>query len=175
MIGSIRVLDEIHTSYNRAHVVKIIESIIDAEGPVHRDRLAKLVAGAFSLGKVNEARRTAIQRVVPAEYARPTDPEFYWPAGVDPLSWRTVRTSPRGEGRPISEISLVEIGNAMAVVAEQSGGSGVDDLKRDALKMLGLIKMMFATSARLDEALARALSAGFLKEQSRGIIVASRV
>lgn len=175
VIGSISVLDEIHASYNRSHVVKIAESIIDAEGPVHRDRLAKLVAGAFSLGKVNEARRRAIQRVVPADYQRPTDPDFYWPPGADPLMWRTVRTSPRGDGRPINEISLIEIGNAMAVSAEQSGGSGVDDLKREALNLLGLIKMMPATSARLDEALARALSAGILRTQPTGIVVASGI
>lgn len=31
VIGSISVLDEIHTNYNRAHVVKIVESIIGAE------------------------------------------------------------------------------------------------------------------------------------------------
>jgi hypothetical protein len=175
VIGSISVLDEIHASYNRSHVVKVVESVIESEGPVHRDRLAKLVAGAFSLGKVNEARRRAIQRVVPGEYQHPTDPVFYWPTGADPLTWRTVRTSPKGEGRPIGEISLVEIGNAMVVVAEQSGGSGVDDLKREALNMLGLIKMMPATNARLDEALARALSTGILKTQPTGIVVASRV
>ncbi|MGE2736075.1 DUF3320 domain-containing protein [Mycolicibacterium vaccae] len=175
VIGNISVLDEIHTSYNRSHVVKIIESIIEAEGPVHRDRLAKLVAGAFSLGKVSEARRTAIQRVVPAQYERPADPDFYWPAGVDPLTWRTVRTSPKGEGRPIGEISLVEIGNAMTVVAEQSGGSDAEDLKRRAANLLGITRIGSAVAARLDEALARALAAGVITMQPSGIVVASRV
>jgi hypothetical protein len=171
VIGSISVLDEIHTSYNRAHVVKIVESIIDAEGPVHRDRLAKLVAGAFSLGKVSEARRTAIQRVVPAEYTRGDDREFYWPTGVEPALWRTVRTAKRGEGRPLGEVSLVEIGNAMRVVAEQAGGSGVDDLKRDALALFGGIRVTKDIGARLDEALERALAIGALKQLPSRIVV----
>jgi Protein of unknown function (DUF4011)/Swt1-like HEPN/AAA domain/REase_MTES_1575/Protein of unknown function (DUF3320) len=171
VIGSISVLDEIHTRNNRAHVVKIVESIIDAEGPVHRDRLAKLVAGAFSLGKVSEARRTAIQRVVPTEYVRGDDRDFYWPMGVEPASWRTVRTAKRGESRPLGEISLVEIGNAMRVVAEQAGGSAVDDLKRDALALFGGIRITKDIGARLDEALERALAVGTLKRLPSGIIV----
>jgi hypothetical protein len=171
VIGSISVLDEIHTSYNRSHVAKIAESIIESEGPVHRDRLAKLVAGAFSLGKVNESRRTAIQRVVPTEYLRGDDREFYWPNGANPASWRTVRTSKRGEGRPLSEISLVEIGNAMVVVAEQAGGSGVEDLKREALALFGGIRITKDIGARLDEALERALAVGALKQLPSGIVV----
>ncbi|GAA2531712.1 DUF3320 domain-containing protein [Mycolicibacterium diernhoferi] len=171
VIGSISVLDEIHTSYNRAHVVKIVESIIDAEGPVHRDRLAKLVAGAFSLGKVSESRKRAIQQVVPAEYSRADDREFYWPNGVHPGTWRTVRTSNRGEGRPIGEISLVEIGNAMRVAAEQTGGSAVDDLKREAMNLLGMTRMGSAVTLRLDQALERALAVGVLRQQPSGIFV----
>ncbi|MCC9186221.1 hypothetical protein MMAG44476_34741 [Mycolicibacterium mageritense DSM 44476 = CIP 104973] len=171
VVGDIRVLDEIHSAYNESQVVKVVESIIEAEGPVHRDRLAKLVAGAFSLGKVAEARRVAIQRVVPLRYLRANDPDFYWPSGVDPISWRTVRTSKKGEGRPLGEISLVEIGNAMAVVAEQSGGIAVEDLKRDALAMFGGSRRTAAVGARLAEALDRALVMGTLKQLPSGIVV----
>lgn len=171
VIGSISVLDEIHTSYNRSHVVKIAESVIDSEGPVHRDRLAKLVAGAFGLGKVSESRKRAIQQVVPAEYSRADDREFYWPNGMNPGTWRVVRTSNRGEGRPIGEISLVEIGNAMRVAAEQAGGSAVDDLKREAMNLLGMTRMGSAVTLRLDQALERALAVGVLKQQPSGIVV----
>lgn len=171
VIGSISVLDEIHTSYNRSHVVKIAESVIDSEGPVHRDRLAKLVAGAFGLGKVSESRKRAIQQVVPSEYSRADDREFYWPNAVSPGAWRTVRTSNRGEGRPIGEISLVEIGNAMRVAAEQAGGSAVDDLKREAMNLLGMTRMGSAVTLRLDQALERALAVGVLKQQPSGIFV----
>ena len=173
VIGSVSVLDEIHTRNNRAHMVKIVESIINAEGPVHR--LTILVAGAFSLGKVSEARRTAIQRVVPAEYVRGDDRDFYWPIGVAPASWRTVRTSKRGEGRPLGEVSLVEIGNAMCVVAEHAGGIAVDDLKRDALAMFGGIRITKDVGARLDEALERALAIGVLQQSPSGIVTIGSV
>ncbi len=173
VVGDVSVLDSIRSAYNKSKVLKIVESVIESEGPVHRDRLAKLVAGAFSLGKVNDARRGDIQRVVPAEYLRAGDREFYWPTGVDPVSWRTVRISPKGEGRPLGEVSLIEIGNAMAVVAEQSGGIALEDLKRDALGLFGGIRITQAIGARLDEALDRALSVGLLKQLPSGIVVAS--
>lgn len=171
VVGDIRVLDEIHSAYNKSKVTKVIESIIEAEGPIHRDRLAKLVAGAFGLGKVAEARRAGIRRVVPADYLRANDPDFYWPIGVDPITWRTVRTSKKGEGRPLGEVSLVEIGNAMAVVAEQSGGIAVEDLKRDALALFGGVRITRDVGARLAEALDRALVIRTLKQLPSGIVV----
>lgn len=171
VIGSVSVLDEIHTSYNRSHVTKIVESIIDAEGPVHRDRVGKLVAGAFGLGRVNEGRLRSIRQVVPADYLRGDDREFYWPNGMDPATWRTVRTSKRGEGRPLGEVSLVEIGNAMRVVAEKTGGSGVDDLEREALALFGGIRVTKDIGARLDEALERALAVGVLMQLPSRIVV----
>ncbi|WBP95945.1 DUF3320 domain-containing protein [Mycolicibacterium neoaurum] len=171
VIGSVSVLNEIHTSYNRSHVVKIIESIIDAEGPVHRDRLGKLVAGAFGLGRVSEGRLRSIQQVVPSNYLRGDDREFYWPNGMGPATWRNVRTSKRGEGRALGEVSLVEIGNAMRVVAEKTGGSGVDDLKREALALFGGIRVTKDIGARLDEALERALTVGVLTQLPSRIVV----
>lgn len=171
VVGDISVLDDIHTPYSKSKVRKVVESIIEAEGPVHRDRLAKLVAGAFSLGKVAESRRVAIQRVVPSEYVQENDRDFYWPIGIDPTTWRTARTSNKGEGRPPAEISLVEIGNAMAIVAEQSGGISEDDLKRDALALFGGSRVTQAIGARLSDALDRALTMGTLKKLPSGIVV----
>ncbi len=119
----VSVLDEIHTSYNRSHVVKIVESIIEAEAPVHKDRLSRLVGGEFGLSRFSEDRKRAIQRVVPQEFTPVDDIDFYWPTGVEPQTWRNVRVPESGESRPIDEVSLNELGNAMVVVAEQSGGA----------------------------------------------------
>jgi Protein of unknown function (DUF4011)/Swt1-like HEPN/AAA domain/REase_MTES_1575/Protein of unknown function (DUF3320) len=175
VVGDISVLDAIGSAYNKSQLLKIAESIIDSEAPVHRDRLAKLVASAFSLGKVNESRRLAIQRILPVEYMRTDDREFYWPKGIDPATWRVVRSSTKGEGRPIGEVSLVEIGNAMSIVAEQSGGIAVDDLKRDALAMFGGVRITKDVGSRLDEALERALAIGTLRRLPSGIVITGSV
>jgi hypothetical protein len=39
-----------------------LSDAVAAEGPIHVDRLTKLVAGAFGLSRVVESRRTAILR-----------------------------------------------------------------------------------------------------------------
>lgn len=167
--GDVSTLDQLPGQWARNVVRTVVESVIEAEGPIHRDRLARLVAGAFGLSRVSEDRRRAIQRVVPPDYSRADDKEFYWPAGAQPATWRTVRRPRAEHSRPLEEVSLVEIGNAMAVVAEGAGGISREELKREALVMLGGRRMTPAISARLDEAVKRALSAKLLREGGAGL------
>lgn len=51
----------------------------------------------------------------------------------------------------------------MIVVAELGGGIEAEELKREALALLGGRRMTQAISARLDEALHRAVQSGLLK------------
>lgn len=163
MAGDVSVLDEIAMQHAKQMVRNVIESVIAAEGPVHPDRLAKLVAGAFGLNRVAESRRKAIRQLVPVDYRRRSDPEgFYWPAGIDPESWREVRCPADGESRPIDEVSLIEIGNAMLVVAEQTGGIDAEELKREALGLFGGKRMTAGIEARLGKAMERAMGMGML-------------
>ncbi|WP_234787432.1 DUF3320 domain-containing protein [Mycolicibacter sinensis] len=163
VVGDISVLDEIAMQRAKQKVRIVIESVINAEGPIHPDRLAKLVAGAFGLNRVAGSRRKAIRQLAPADYYRRYDLEgFYWPAGVVPETWRVVRCPAEGESRPIDEVSLIEIGNAMLVIAEQTGGIGAEDLKREALGLFGGKRMTAGIEARLGEALEGAVANGLL-------------
>src|SRR5690606_26047215 len=135
--GDVETLDRSREGWASTRIKAVIAEVIDAEGPIHQDRLARLVAKAFGLSRVNDDRRRSIQRLVPAEYRRKTGEKFYWPKDIDPAAWRVVRQPEGGASRPLEEISLIEIGNAMLVVAEQSGGIGSDELLREALNLLG--------------------------------------
>ncbi|MDV3130186.1 DUF3320 domain-containing protein [Mycobacterium sp. 21AC1] len=172
VVGDKTVLDELGGSWAADQVVRVIREVIEAEAPIHRDRLAKLVAGSFGLGRVNDERRRAIQRLVPAEYRRKDD-EFYWPADVDHQEWRLVRQPKSGVGRALDEVSLQEIGNAMAIVAEQTGGIGSEELKREALALFGGRRITQAIGARLEAALQRAMDTGALKLSAAGLVVTS--
>ena len=169
-VGTVDVLDEIHSTWAQERVRAVAKEVIDAEAPIHRDRLARLVANAFGLGRVNEGRRLAIQRLVPAEHRREQETEFYWPVGVDPRSWRTVRVPRDGDARVLEEVSLIEIGNAMLVVAEQTGGIDREELKRKALSMFGGRRMTQAIGSRLDDALNAALALGLLRLSEAGLV-----
>lgn len=168
--GDKSVLDELWYEASQARVISVIRAIIEAEAPIQADRLAKLVAGCFGLGRVNEDRRRSILQLVPREYGRSNGERFYWPAGVDPETWRIVRRPPEGSNRPLDEVSLAEIGNAMVVVTEQAGGIAPDELKRDALNMFGGKRITVTIGSRLDEALQRSLDRGFLRRTATGVL-----
>ena len=102
-----------------------------------------------------------------AELAR----DFYWPIGVEPANWRIVRRPAEGVSRQLDHVSLIEIGNAMIVVAEQTGGIEPEDLKREALNLLGSRRVTPAVGARLGHALGAALKRGVLRQNGSGLIV----
>jgi hypothetical protein len=109
---------------------------------------------------------------VPTDYLRADDPDFYWPPDVFPESWRLVRVPQPGVSRALDGVSLVEIGNAMVVVAEQTGGALPDDLKREALSMFGGKRMTQTIGSRLEDALQRAVTIGLLARLASGVVVA---
>lgn len=169
--GGTEVLDQLHSAWARDHVGTVIREVIEAEAPIHRDRLAKVVANAFNLGRVNADRRRAIQGIVPGVHARANDPDFYWPAEVDPDAWRKVRVPSDGDSRTIEEVSLFEIGNAMAIVVERAGGMKQEELKREALAMFGGRRKTQAISDRLDDALRFALERKVLRLADSGLVL----
>ncbi|RDH77069.1 DUF3320 domain-containing protein [Mycolicibacterium moriokaense] len=171
--GDISVLDALPGQWAKDAVRRVAEAVISAEAPVHRTRLARLVAGAFGLGKVNDDRKRAIQRVVPAEFTRSDGEDFYWPAGLQPQSWRGVRVPVEGQSRPLDEVSLVEISNAMLVVVEQTGGITKEELEKEALAMFGGKRRTQGISARLDAALWQAIERRLLQIADSGLVVLS--
>jgi hypothetical protein len=168
--GDISILDQLPSTWATDQVRAVVRAVIEAEAPIHKDKLARVVAGAFCLSRVSEDRKHAIQRVVPLEHRHEGDGEFYWPRGVDPAAWRTVRSPYNGVNRSFEEISLVEVGNAMLIVAEQTGGILGDELKREALNLFGGRRRTQAINARLDRALDRAVSEGLLAQSVSGVI-----
>jgi hypothetical protein len=169
-VGSIAVLDALPRQDAARAVEAVIREIVTTEGPVHLVRLAKLVASAFDLNKVAQSRATAILNFVPPEMkARSTEP-FAWPTELDPATWRRARSSQQSEGRPLDHVSLVEIANAMSIVAEASAGLSEPDLKREALLVFGGRRMTEGISARLDAALSWGTENGRLHRSNLGVV-----
>jgi hypothetical protein len=170
-LGDVGVLDDLSNFYSQSRVRDAIVSAMDVEAPIHPNRLAKIVAAAFELTKVNENRSLSIQRLVPNDYRRRDGESFYWPRDVEPEKWRIVRRPPQGVNRQLDQTSLIEIGNAMIVVAEQAGGIEPDDLKREALNLLGRRQVTQGVGARLNHALSKALKRGVLRQNSSGLVI----
>jgi hypothetical protein len=170
-LGDVSVLDDLSNYYAKGRVRDAIVSAMNVEAPIHPQRLAKLVAAAFDLSRVNEARQRSIQQLVPAEYRRRSGEGFYWPVEVEPENWRIVRRPPEGTSRQLDHVSLIEIGNAMIVIAEQTGGIEADELKREALNLMGSRRITQTVGMRLVHALDAALKRGVLRQNGSGLIV----
>lgn len=122
---------------------------IEAEGPIHGERLAKFAAGAFCLQRVAPARVHTILAVSPS---RPDSSGFYWPSGVKPAEWLDYREDSRAQ-RPLEHISEVELANAMRELTIASGGMDQEELWSETLRVFGYKRRTPAFVARLENGL----------------------
>lgn len=170
-VGTVDVLDELPRAHASTRVQLAIRDAVATEGPVHPDRLVRLIAAAFGLSRVNDARVKSILRCAPAEL-RPADGEgFLWPTDVIPAEWQIVRRVSAIEQRPIDQVSLIEIANALRVAAETSGGMDDTSLKREALGFFGGRRLTESIGARLDAAVRFALESGRLERLPNRVLV----
>lgn len=170
--GRVTVLDALPAPAASKRVREALVAVVEAEGPVSKARLARLVAESFGLSRVSVARAAAILRLLPVEHEREGDDEFAWPAGADPKGWRRVRVSDNGGSRPLDHIPLEEIANAMAVVAQLGGGMREEDITREALGLLGGKRMTPQASERLAAALVLAMQSRRIEKAGSGALVA---
>jgi hypothetical protein len=171
IIGALEILDALPGADASQLVAATLREIVETEGPIQLDRLARLVAGGFGLGRVSVVRNSAILRLLdPDVRADPGEP-FAWPSRLDPLTWTGFRPTPAGIDRPIEQISRREIVNAMVALCHVSAGMNAEELKREALGVFGGRRMTANITSALDAALELGCSNGRLKLGSGGMIV----
>lgn len=164
--GSMDVLDSLPSASSVPWKLKeALEKAIWAEGPIHRMRLARLVAACFGLTRVRESRAQTILRFVPTQLVDPQEP-FVWPPDLDRATWRGFRT---GDGRKIDEISLVELSNAMASLSGVSAGISEDELLRETLRMFNVLRLTEKARSYAQRALEVGASRGIMVQGSDGL------
>jgi hypothetical protein len=171
-LGSVDVLDELPAPSAAAKVAAALTDVVAAEGPVHVDRLTKLVAGAFGLGRVVESRRTAILRHLPRTLRKDDAEPVVWPTDVTPDEWTGFRRTPQGTDRPLEHVPLREIVNAMAASARAAAGMPTVELQREVLGVFGGRRLTAGITERLDAALALGVKSERLRIERTGIVVA---
>ena len=132
--------------------------VIRAEGPIHEVRLARAVASAFDLTRLNDTRIRSILAVVPSAARGSDELSFFWPEGRSPAAWTGFRRSSPESPRPIEDVSLIEIGNAMQALCRAGGGMEREELLREALAVFGGRRLTPAVRQRMDAALDRNLA-----------------
>ncbi len=165
LYGDVSTLDRLPDRRAAEQVRRVLESVVEAEGPVHLDRLCRLVANSFGLNQVRAARADAIRRLVPSDLRRDRSEDFAWPRSLDLAGWRTFRREPAEVTRGLSEVSRRELVNAMASICSASAGASRDELLREVGKVFGVQRLASAKSAQLSSALDQAVSDGRLMER----------
>jgi hypothetical protein len=162
--GDRKVLDALADPGNARLVTRVLTAGLKAEGPVHRDRLARLAAGAFGLSRVGEARRDALLALLPAHTL---DGEVVWPAALDPATWTTYRRQTASTARPLEHVPPQEVGNAMAALC-RDGALTRDELFRRTAEVFGHRRRTPSLTPLLTAALDRAAAAGRLTVHDDG-------
>jgi len=163
-------LDQLPDSYARSRVQRVLLEVINAEGPVQFERLARLTAAAFDLTRLNQGRIDSITRCVPSELKDGID--FAWPEGFDRHGWTGFRTAPADAPRPMAEIHPVEIANAMVALCRDAYGMTEDELLRETLSLFGWKRRTEAMVAPIKGTLQGAIRDDLLTVQSNGMVVA---
>ncbi|WP_075201067.1 DUF3320 domain-containing protein [Leucobacter celer] len=151
--GTLDVLDQLPRADAVVDVQEVIRAIVEAEGPIHRQRLAKLVGEAFGLSRVASGRISSILACVPDNLVRSEDGDFIWPEQTDPVSYMTARQTSGEDRRDVEAVPIEELANAIAIVAELSGGATHEAVQREALAFFGGKRVTAGISKRLETAL----------------------
>lgn len=160
--GLRQVLDNLPSPGPVNRIRPVIENVVNAEGPVHVDRLAVLVAACFDLDEPNGAQVKSIVKQIPGAFlvedAGDTE-VFAWPTTVSPAQWTRFRPSSQ---RPLKQVCLREIGNAMVALCRQAAGMARDELLAETFALFGTGRQTGTLNSRLEAALDLAVSRGKL-------------
>ncbi|PRY34837.1 DUF3320 domain-containing protein [Umezawaea tangerina] len=167
--GPVGVLDALPAPAAAASVAAVVGEVVRVEGPVHVDRLVRLVAGAFGLTRVAGPRRAAILEVVGDLVV---EHDVVWPAGMRPGEWSGFRRTPEGVERPFEHVPVREVVNALVSVARGSGGMPLAELRREVLGIFGGRRVTAGVGSRLDAAVEFGVRGGRLRVDPDDTVVA---
>jgi hypothetical protein len=165
--GDRKALDSLADARVARTVRRVLLAGVKAEGPVHRDRLTRLTAGAFGLSRVTETRRDALLALLPPSTL---DGEFVWPEGTDRGGWVQFRRQAAGTDRPLEHVAPVEVGNAMGALCRAAAGMTQDELFLRTAEVFGYRRRTPSLLPLLQSALDLALHTGRVTRQESGLL-----
>lgn len=164
-VASRETLDELTRSKRAQRMLREqFETIVDYEGPIEINRLAKKALNCFDLDRVRNQRiRTALGYLPRTLQRRKSSlGTWVWPADLDPETWQGYRRTQDSTERSVDEIAPEEIANAMRRALRPGASRG--GLCRDALDLLGHSRMTAHVQHILESALEFGVQSGRLPD-----------
>ncbi len=151
-VGDISVLDDLPKLAAKQKVRAVAVEIVEAEGPIHVDRLAQHVAASFGVRKLYSNRASKIVRQARSAGLLIDDEKFVWPDGITPETWSEFRPNSNEVDRPIQHISPTEIANAMHFLKQHSPNMSYDELDSSTLRTFGRTRRTKPCAIQLEKA-----------------------
>lgn len=161
VIGEQADLDSVRTTRVKEMVRSLIEDVAESEGPIHKDRLAKLVGYGFGFSRVPAARSKRILNQLANSAVFVDTHGFVWSEGIDINKWLIHRTSTEVQ-RPFEDISPVEIANAAASLTLKHETLSMNQLRQKVLEQFGRKKKSKGSDSQLDLGISYAESTGMI-------------
>ena len=149
-VGDVDVIDAVARKGNKNRVRAVATEIVEFEGPIHIDRLVGLVAASFGTPRLTEKRRQKVERQVRQLGLLVDADKFLWPADLDPATWMEFRPNDSNAGRDFTQISPIEIRNAMRFIGAKSPAATADEIDVAALATFGRKRRTHAVLAHLN-------------------------
>jgi hypothetical protein len=144
-------------------VSELVQKIIDAEGPIELDRLAKLACNSLGFTRVPADRLASIKRFIPAS-SRKKDRigTFCWRSDQDSETWPNYRTSldSGSKDRAIHEISVREFSNALVDTINRVHSIEFEEGKREVARIFGFKSLTAKTDSVVDAAFDEIIKSG---------------
>ena len=159
-----------------ARVDAAIKEVLEAEGPIEEQRLAKFVANLFGIQRVRAERIEVVLGRVSGKARRATDlGSFLWPEGLSPESWRGFRRQERGQSgaRSVEEIAPEEIRNALLYLVETGVGISRSDAVAELAEAFGIKRVSKGIRARLEAVIDLAVGEGSCTEDAGRLSIRS--
>jgi very-short-patch-repair endonuclease len=136
-----------------------IQGIVKMESPVHRDAVARKLAGFYGIERVGSNVQLIAERATKlgiSEKMFRAKGDFLW---IDDLVVPRV-PRPGDDPRPIDEVPLEEIGAALEIIVEKEIGISRDSLLKTTARVIGYDRSGARVEARIGEAIDNLFSSG---------------
>ncbi|MBL6459278.1 DUF3320 domain-containing protein [Belnapia sp. T6] len=148
--------DRFYDEDYRPRLMRLVEAVLQAEGPIRDDVLAQRAARAHGFQRTGRKIRDAVHATLPrgTVLTRERDLVFVWPPGVAPRAWSVFRDPAPGESRDPFEVPIEEL-VALARRALKETTSEVEALQTMRMA-LGLERLREVSRLRCLQAIATA-------------------
>ncbi|HCB07825.1 MAG TPA: Swt1 family HEPN domain-containing protein [Nocardioides sp.] len=151
-VGDVAVLDDLPKKAAKEKVRAVATEIAGFEGPIHIDRLAQLTAASFGVQRLWSAREKKLTYQIRQTGLLVDDDKFVWPTDLDPKTWDEFRPNDSTVDRPFTQISPIEIANAMRLLRSGTPHLSTIDLDAATLRTFGRKRKTKQFAAHLSKA-----------------------